>query len=276
MAYSLNNRLQGTLFSDIKSPKKNDKEHCKVITTRSRIHIGESFEESMKNGVQVPKHGSSFEKRRLGEFETAALTEGCSVMATSQLPLKLKDPGSFTIPCNIGDTFSSKSLCDLGATINRMLLPIFSKFRSDEARPTTITLQLADRSTLHPSGIVKNMLVRVDNLIFPTNFIILDCEADKDVPIILGRPFLVIGQALLDVENGELTMCLNDEHITFNVLNDVSYVSGSVECFSLDVIDVFSQEHWEECYIIDSATSGSIEIEEFFEEVKDECCNNYI
>ncbi|XP_039036971.1 uncharacterized protein LOC120174067 [Hibiscus syriacus] len=117
-------------------------------------------------------------------------------MAISQLPPKLKDPGSFTIPCNIGNTFLGKALCDLGANINLIPLSIFRKFRSGEARPTMVTLQLANLYTVHPSGIVEKMLVRVDKFIIPKDFIILDCEADKDVPIFLGRPFLatVFGQ----------------------------------------------------------------------------------
>ncbi|XP_039017240.1 uncharacterized protein LOC120148124 [Hibiscus syriacus] len=129
-----------------------------------------------------------------------SLTEGCSAMATSQLPSKHNDSWSFTIPCNIGDTFVGKALCDLGVSINLTPFSIFGKFESDKARSTMVTLQLTDRSTVHPSGIIENMLVRVDKFIFPTNFIILDCEVDKDVPIILSRPLLATGRALIDVE----------------------------------------------------------------------------
>ena len=91
-------------------------------------------------------------KRRLGEFETVALTEECSVILKNKLPPKLKDPGSFMIPCSIGNQYFRKALCDLGASINLMPMSIFKKRGIGEARPTTVTLQLADRSLAHLEG----------------------------------------------------------------------------------------------------------------------------
>ena len=79
-------------------------------------------------------------KRRLGEFETVALTEECSAILKNKLPPKLKDPGSFTIPCSIGNQYFGKALCDLGASINLMPMSIFKKLGIGEARPTTVTL----------------------------------------------------------------------------------------------------------------------------------------
>ena len=64
-------------------------------------------------------------------------------------------PGSFTIPCTIGNAIFERALCDLGASINLMLLSIFKRLGLGEARPTTVTLQLADRSLKHPRGIIE-------------------------------------------------------------------------------------------------------------------------
>lgn len=127
---------------------------------------------------------------RVGEFATVALTQECSQLVQGKLPPKLKDPGSFTIPCNIGETFWGKALCDLGASINLMPLSIFKKLGIGEVRPTTITLQLADRSICYPKGKIEDVLVRVDKFIFPADFIIMDFDADEETPILLGRPFL--------------------------------------------------------------------------------------
>ena len=69
-----------------------------------------------------------------------------------------------------------------------------------EARPTTVTLQLADRSLKHPQGVIEDVLVKVDKFIVPTNFIVLDMEEDKEIPIILGRPFLATGKVMIDVQ----------------------------------------------------------------------------
>ncbi|XP_038904346.1 uncharacterized protein LOC120090699 [Benincasa hispida] len=101
------------------------------------------------------------------------------------------------------------ALCDLGASI--------------EAKPTSVTLQLADRTTKYPKGKIEDVLVKVDNLIFPADYVILDYEADREVPIILGRPFLATGKVLIDMHKGELTMRMANEEVTFNVLNALKF-----------------------------------------------------
>ncbi|KAL4308783.1 hypothetical protein GQ457_01G022800 [Hibiscus cannabinus] len=77
---------------------------------------------------------------------------------------------------------------------------IFQKLGIGHAKPTTIMLQLVDRSYVKPEGKIEDILVRVDKFIFPADFLILDCEADEHVPIILGIPFLAIGRVLIDFE----------------------------------------------------------------------------
>ncbi|XP_024023165.1 uncharacterized protein LOC112092118 [Morus notabilis] len=157
----------------------------------------------MPNYVKFMKEILS-KKRRLGEFETVALTKECGLISQSTLPPKLKDPGSFTIPCSIGNTYFDKTLCDLGASVNLMPMSIFKQLGIGEARPTIVTLQLADRSFVHPEGKIEDMLVRVDKFIFLVNFVILDYGAEKEVPIILGRPFLATRKTLIDVQKGVL------------------------------------------------------------------------
>ncbi|XP_027368306.1 uncharacterized protein LOC113874268 [Abrus precatorius] len=123
-----------------------------------------------------------------------------------KLPQKLKDPGSFSILCYIGNCTIGKALCDLGASINLMPLAIMNRLRIEEVKPTSITLQLADRSYTYPYGIVKDLLVKIDKFIFLADFVILDMEVDANIPLILGRPFLAIGRALIDVQKGELRL----------------------------------------------------------------------
>ena len=127
------------------------------------------------------------------------LSEECSTIMQNKLPQKLKDPRSFTIPCIIGYICFDKVLCDLGASINLMPLTIFRKLGLGEPNPTTITLQLADRSIKHSKGIVEDVLIKVGKFIFPVDFIILDMIEDLEVSLILGRPFLATGKALIDV-----------------------------------------------------------------------------
>ena len=81
-----------------------------------------------------------------------------------------------------------------------MPLSIFRRLGLGEARPTTVTFQLADRSLKHPRGVIEDVLVKVNEFIFPADFIVLDMEEDGEIPIILGRLFLAIGRSMIEVQ----------------------------------------------------------------------------
>ncbi|XP_062113382.1 uncharacterized protein LOC133824508 [Humulus lupulus] len=127
--------------------------------------------------------------KKLEEYEIVALTEDCSAILQKKLPPKLKDSGSFIIPYTIGNVVFEKALCDLGVSVNLMPLAIYRKLKLGEACPTTMSLQMADHSIKYPCGVINDVLVKVDKFIFPADFIILDIEEDKNIMIILGRPF---------------------------------------------------------------------------------------
>ena len=117
------------------------------------------------------------------------LSEQCSAIIQIKLPEKLKDPGSFTIPCSIGGHTIEKALCDLGASINLMPSSILNKLDIGDLTPTLTSLQMANRSIAFPQGILEDVLVKIDKFIFPVDFVVLDMEEDRDVLIILGRHF---------------------------------------------------------------------------------------
>ncbi|XP_027368315.1 uncharacterized protein LOC113874277 [Abrus precatorius] len=106
---------------------------------------------------------------KLEHDKIVPLIEECSAILKRKLPKKLKDPGSFSIPCEIGQGTVGRALCDLGASINLMPLAIMKKLGIEEVKPTNITLQLADRSYTYPYGIVEDLLVKVDKFIFPAD-----------------------------------------------------------------------------------------------------------
>ncbi|KAL4376234.1 hypothetical protein GQ457_02G040140 [Hibiscus cannabinus] len=150
-------------------------------------------------------------KRRIEEFETAATTETCLALMHNKVPAKKSDPGSFTIDCLIGHNYPTKALCDPGASINLMPKSVFQKLGMREAKPTTVMLQLTDHSYVQPEGKIEDILVQVDKFIFPADFLILDCEANMDAPIILGRPFLATGRVLFDFGEEELIFRADQE-----------------------------------------------------------------
>ncbi|XP_068648802.1 uncharacterized protein [Aristolochia californica] len=182
--------------------QKLDKRFSKFLDIFKKIHINIPFAdalEQMSNYIKSLKDIIS-KKRRLEDFETVKLSEECSAILQKKLPQKLKDPRSFTLPCTIGNSFFDKVLCDLGASINLMPFFVCRKLGLGEMKQTTISLQLADQSIKYPHGIIEDVLVKVDKFIFPADFVVLDMEKDEEVPLILGRPFLATGRALIDVQ----------------------------------------------------------------------------
>ncbi|XP_073063971.1 uncharacterized protein [Primulina eburnea] len=90
-----------------------------------------------------------------------------------------------------------------------------------EVKPSTITLQLADRSLTYPRGIVEDVLVKVYKFIFPADFVILDMEVDQETSLIFGRPFLATEKALIDVHKGKLTLRVGGDEVVFNIYNTI-------------------------------------------------------
>ncbi|XP_070050356.1 uncharacterized protein [Nicotiana tomentosiformis] len=84
-------------------------------------------------------------------------------------------------------------------------------------RSSTISLQLADQTTIIPKGIVEDVLVRVDKFVFPVDFIVVELEENKEVPLILGRLFLATGRAILDKHDRKLMLRVGEETVTFEM-----------------------------------------------------------
>ncbi|XP_016432476.2 uncharacterized protein LOC107759115 [Nicotiana tabacum] len=155
-------------------------------------------------------------KKRSMNFETIKVTHQVSAIVHS-MALKLEDPVALTIACTIGSVDFSKALCGLGVSINLMLYLVLKTLGIGKSRPISMRLQIVDRTIKKPLGVVEDVLVRVDKFILPADFVIVDCEVDYEVPIILGRPFLATGKAFCDVEAGKLTFRVDDEQVVFHM-----------------------------------------------------------
>ncbi|XP_070050904.1 uncharacterized protein [Nicotiana tomentosiformis] len=196
------------------------------------------------------------------DLDTVTLTQTCSAVVTRPIAEKLSDPGSFTIPCTIGNYAFAKALYDLGASINLMPLTIYKRLGIGRARPTSMLLQLANRTVKRPSGILDDVLVQVGKFVFPADFVILDCRVDEEIPIILGRPFLATGRVLINCETGELKMRLNDEEITFNVQKSMRRPSDFANCSLIEAVDVILEEEDETLNAKDPLAACLMNLEE--------------
>ena len=94
---------------------------------------------------------------------------------------------------------------------------MFKRLGLGTTSPTKISIQLVDRSVKFPQGVIENVLVRVSRFVYPVDFVILDMEEDTEVPLILGRPFLATAQAVVDMNDGTLTLRYGDDEVKFGV-----------------------------------------------------------
>ncbi|XP_070028654.1 uncharacterized protein [Nicotiana sylvestris] len=177
------------------------------------------------------------------DLSTVTLTQTCSAVVTRPMAQKMPDLGSFTILCTIGSYAFVKALCGLGASINLMPLAIYTKLGIGRARLTSMLLQLADCTVKRPTRILDDVLVQVGKFVFPADFVILDCQVDEEIPIILGRPFLATGRALIDCETRELKMRLNDEKVIFNVQQSMRRPSEYANCSLVEAVNVILHEN---------------------------------
>nr|GEX17123.1 reverse transcriptase domain-containing protein [Tanacetum cinerariifolium] len=170
-------------------------------------------------------------KDKLFELAKIPLNENCSAMLLKKLPEKLGDPGKFLIPCD----FSGMDVCHALAD-----------------------LELVDQSITRPKGVAEDVFVKVGKFDFPTDFVVVDFEADPRVPLILGRSFLRIGRSVIDVCGEEINLRVNDESVTFN-LNLTTRHSSTYDDLSVNqvnIIDVAREEFAQKILGFSNNSSG--------------------
>ncbi|XP_070046860.1 uncharacterized protein [Nicotiana tomentosiformis] len=241
-----------------------DEQYKKFMEMLKQIQLNIPLIEVLKEMPGYAKMKKDLISRKFDfqDLATVTLTQTCSVVVTRPIAEKLSDPGSFTIPCIIGNYSFAKALCDLGASVNPMPLAIYKWLGIERARPTSMLLQLADRTVKKHSGIIDDGLVQVGKFVFLADFVILDCQVDEEIPIILGRPFLATGRALIDCETGELKMILNDEEITFNVQKSMRRPNEFANCSLIEAVDVILEEEDESLNAKDPLVGCLMKLEE--------------
>ncbi|GKC94391.1 reverse transcriptase domain-containing protein [Tanacetum coccineum] len=184
----------------------------KAITTRSGVSY---------KGPTIPPPPSSLPKVVERETEVTKDTVPPTNNGSTEDVSKLKLMYQFLSP----------------ASINLMPLSVWKKLSLSDLTPTCMTLELADRSISSLIGIAEDVYVKVGKFQFPADFIVVDFDADPRVPLILGRSFLKTGRALIDVYEGELTLHVGKEAVTFNLDQTLRY-SSNYDDNSVNRIDV--------------------------------------
>ncbi|GJR08016.1 reverse transcriptase domain-containing protein [Tanacetum coccineum] len=238
--------------------RRNDEKHHENANEQKEkfyeIFKDMSFEISFVDALTLmPKFASTLKalignKEKLSEMARTPLNEHCSAVILNKLPEKLGDPGRFLIPCKFPRMDECLALADLGASINLMPFSVWKKLNLPNLTPTCMTLELADRSISRPIGIAKDVNVKVGVFQFPADFVVVDFEPDPRVPLILGRCFLKTSRALIDVYEGELTLRVDNEAITYN-LDQTSRYSvnyNDMTANRIDVVELACEEYSQE------------------------------
>ncbi|XP_060190665.1 uncharacterized protein LOC132619933 [Lycium barbarum] len=158
--------------------KKEDAKFEKIYGQLKQLSINFPFLDAVKEMTNFAKYLKDLlTKKKMVQYEIVSLTHTMSFNISTTTVKKKGNPGAFTIPCSVGYHDFTRALCDIG---------------------------MADRSIKKPVGRVDDVLVRVGKFMLPVDSVILGCAVDRDILIILGRPFLATGRALMDSEKNEI------------------------------------------------------------------------
>ena len=137
----------------------------------------------------------------------------------------------------IGNINVGKALIDLGLSINLIPYSVVKRVGGLDMKLTRMTLQLADKSVTRPMGIAEDVLVRVDKFVFPLDFVVMDIEEDDDVPLILGRKFMLAARMMIDYDDGLMKLRLDNEEINFNINDAMKHSKDKGACFKVDAME---------------------------------------
>ncbi|KAM2061754.1 hypothetical protein PS1_047309 [Malus domestica] len=243
-----NTNLPNVPFPSRFLQSKNEEEEKDVLETFRKVHVNIPLLDAIK---QIPKYAKCLKKlcttkKRVREKEVVHVSENVSAILQHKLPPKCKDPGSFTIPCVIGNTRFKSAMLDLGASINVMPYSVYASMNLGALKHDGVIIQLADRSNAYPKGVLEDVLVQVDHLVFPADFYVLEIdESDHapSLPILLGRPFMKTAQTKIDVAKGLVTMAFGGDMISFKISESIETPNIVHSCCAIGKIEKIRPDH---------------------------------
>ncbi|XP_062103514.1 uncharacterized protein LOC133814588 [Humulus lupulus] len=210
---------------------KKEEANKEILVTFCKVEVNIPLLYAIK---EVPRYAKFLKelctnKCKLRGNEKVSVGENVSAVLQKMLPPKCKDPRTFTIPCMIGNKRIERCIVDLGASINVMSYSSYASLNLGLLKEARVIVQLADRTNVYALGVVEDVLVKVDGLVFPADFYILemgDASIPNLTPVLFGRPFLMTTNTKLDVRAGTLTMEFDGEVIKFNVFDSPYKIKG--------------------------------------------------
>ncbi|XP_016690777.1 uncharacterized protein [Gossypium hirsutum] len=236
------------LFPEGLLKDKKENEEKEILETFRKVEVNIPLIDAIK---KIPRYVKFLKelctsKRRLIGNERVNVGENVSAVLQKKVPPKCKDQGMFVISCEIGNVGIKKAMCDLGASINVMPYPIYKLINAGPLKKTGVIIQLEDRSVIYPKRLLEDVLVKVNELVFPVDFYIINMEDDNSTnsfDILLGRPFLSTASAKINVQSGTLTMEFDGEIVKFNIHKAMGHPNSLSNIYSIDIIDCLTQSY---------------------------------
>ncbi|KAL0409718.1 UNVERIFIED_CONTAM: hypothetical protein Sradi_1906200 [Sesamum radiatum] len=234
-------------FPERFAKSKKEEDDKQILETLSKVEVNISILDAIK---QVPRYTKFLKemctnKSKLRGNERVIMGEHVSAILQRKLPPKCKYPGTFSIPCKIGNIGIEKAMCDLGASINVMPLSIYESLNIGPLKETCVVFQLADRSIVYPEGVLEDVLVQVNELVFPADFYVNNMmdNSPNSTSILLGIPFLKTSKTKIDVDAGILSMEFHNEVVSFSIGDTMQNSHDAHSIFLIDFIDLLVQEN---------------------------------
>ncbi|CAN6566310.1 unnamed protein product [Malus baccata var. baccata] len=181
---------------------KNEEEENDVLETFRKVHVNIPLLDAIK---QIPKYAKFLKK-----------------LCTTRKRIRGEGGGTY-----------------LGASINVMPYSVYASMNLGKLKNDGVIIQLADRSNAYPKGVLEDVLVQVDHLIFPADFYVLDMEDSTHSPpspLLLGRPFMKTAQTKIDVAKGAVTMAFGGDMINFKIPESIENTNDVRSCCAINVI----------------------------------------
>jgi hypothetical protein len=223
-----------------------------ILEVFKQVQINIPFLDTIQ---QIPSYAKFLKdlvtvKRKTNVPKKAFMIEQVSAILQCKLPLKYKDPRCPTITCMIGVSQIERALLDLGESVNLLPYSVYLQLGLGELKPTSMTLQLADRSVKIPRRIVEDVLIKVDKFYFSMDFIVLDTEpvqvVGTEILVILRRLFLATANALINCRSGVMKISFGNMTVELNIFQikkqPLDYDQMNQVCLIEEIIDEVIEE----------------------------------
>ncbi|XP_035834232.1 uncharacterized protein LOC118482712 [Helianthus annuus] len=199
-------------------------------------------------------------QKRLHKFpKKLDLTTNVNAVLLGTLPPKLQDPGAPIISVQVGEFKIKRALLDLGACVSILPGSLYDQYDFGPLHKVNTTMVLADQTPMCPRGIVRDVIVKIEECYYPGDFLVLDCATSSKnthPPVILGRPFLATAHAIINCVDGRVSMKFGDRELRLNVFSNATdpFISGErskVENGDENVSPAKEIQTKYECFLVD-------------------------